>query len=89
MKKTKKKDLQDSLFMSFKSLHWWEEEVKNYLYFFDNATKTKYNKRILKRNQQAYESLVNRGNVELNIIENIEKEIHKYNAQKKKKIKCI
>ena len=73
--------------MSYKSVSWWEEEVAELIFFFDNLEnkKFKYSKRIIDDIVIAYAALCGRANVESKILEGMEKEFKKYNASKKKK----
>ena len=73
--------------MSYKSVSWWEEEINEYAFFFEQASnpKNKYNKRAIEINKKAYHSLLGRGDVEAKILNEIEIEFSKYNAKKKKK----
>lgn len=72
--------------MSYKSISWWEDEINEYVDFFErNENGSKYSKRVVEKNKEAYGALVGRGNVEAEILDNIEIEFEKYNAQKKKK----
>ena len=72
--------------MSYKSIAWWEDEINEYVDFFERNEKNgKYPKRIVDKNKEAYGALVGRGNVEAQILDEIEIEFQKYNAKKKKK----
>ncbi len=72
--------------MSYKSIAWWEDEINEYVDFFERNEKNgKYSKRIVDKNKEAYGALVGRGNVEAQILDEIEIEFQKYNAKKKKK----
>ena len=86
MKKLNKDYFQETYLMSYKSISWWEDEINEYVEFFERAEKgQKYSDRVIESNKEAYAALVGRGNVEANILDGIEIEFEKYNAQKKKK----
>ena len=87
MKKLNKDYFQKHYLMAYKSVAWWEEEINEYVSFFEQASnkKNKYSKRIIKINEKAYTSLMKRGGIEAKILYKIEKEFEKYNAKKKKK----
>ena len=71
MKKFNKKYFQEKYLLSYKSVNWWEQEVVELVYFFENLEnkKFKYSKRILDQNTNAYTTLCGRGNVEAKILE--------------------
>ena len=72
--------------MSYKSIAWWEDEINEYVDFFERAEKgQKYSNRVIDSNKEAYGALVGRGNIEAQILDEIEVEFQKYNAKKKKK----
>mgnify|MGYP001297010685 CR=1 len=86
MKKLNKNYFQQNYLMSYKSIAWWEDEINEYVDFFERNEKNgKYSKRIVDKNKEAYGALVGRGNVEAQILDEIEIEFQKYNAKKKKK----
>ena len=86
MKRLNKDYFQKNYLMSYKSISWWEDEINEYVEFFERAEKgTKYSQRIIDHNKEAYGALVARGNIEARILDGIEIEFEKYNAQKKKK----
>jgi len=86
MKKPNKSYFQENYLMSYKSIAWWEDEINEYVDFFERAEKgQKYSNRVIDSNKEAYGALVGRGNIEAQILDEIEVEFQKYNAKKKKK----
>ena len=86
MKKLNKDYFQETYLMSYKSISWWEDEINEYVEFFERVEKgANYSQRIVEDNKEAYSALVARGNIEAAILDGIEVEFQKYNAQKKKK----
>ena len=72
--------------MSYKSISWWEDEINEYVDFFERIENgQKYSNRVIEHNKEAYAALVARGNSEARILDEIEIEFQKYNAKKKKK----
>jgi len=73
--------------MSYKSINWWEEEIGEHIDFFERleANTKYYNERIVEENKLSYAFLVGRGGFEQRLLDEIEKELVKYNASKKKK----
>ena len=87
MKRLNKDYFQKNYLMSYKSISWWEDEINEYVEFFERAEKGhhKYSARVINSNKEAYAALVARGNIEAKILDEIEVKFQKYNAEKKKK----
>lgn len=70
----------------YQSINWWEAELNNLLDFFENYgnINTPALKRLKKQNKRVYQLLVNRGSIEMDTLDRIEKEIEDYKENEKK-----
>ena len=73
--------------MVFKSIRWWENELNNVLDYFDTIGNPNNicNERIKEKNKIACNTLIRRGNLEIEFLSNIEREIKNIKDAKKKK----
>lgn len=85
-KKEKEKNLKMQYKTIVKSIYWWERELSNIYSFFENYKKIQSAsmERLKQKNKKCFYSLIQRGNTELNTLNNLETEIIKFYAKKNK-----